>query len=373
MNIQFLPRFSLAATLMVFTIAGCADKRPLEIQLQSVLEEGLEKFNVKGVSTAVIIPGREIWLGTAGTSHEDVPVDPGMISAIGSITKNAVAALALELAEDGVLSLDDPLSRWLPEYPYVDSRTTIRQLLNHTSGIYHFWSNQALWDDMKRNRSRNWAPEEVLAYIDEPYFPPGKGFRYSNTNYLLLAMIIEKATGSTLAGKLRELFWEPLELNDTWLAVQEEIPGNQLHVWGDNWNRDGSFIDMTFLPRTAHDSICFGSGSLFMTAENLARWGDSLFTGKILNPGSLESMLEFQDSGRGGNMEAYGLGVQKFRKRITGCDSSIGHAGGGKGTVAYMVHLPGYQVTAAVMVNENNSKCNEYIIRNLLKKIVKSF
>jgi D-alanyl-D-alanine carboxypeptidase len=364
-SLVFLP-----AILFFLVSFACTDNRPLEQQQQSVLDKGIQKYNVKGVSAAVIMPGRETWLGTAGLSHGSVPVEPGMVSAIGSITKNVVAALTLKLAEDGVLSLEDPLSRWLPEYPNVDSNVTIRQLLNHTSGIYMFWSNQQIWDDMKENREKIWAPEEVLAYINKPYFEPGQGFRYSNTNYLLLAMIIQKATGATLADELRGSFWQPLDLKDTWLAIQEEIPVNQIHIWGDNWNNDGSFLDMTFLPRDAHDSICFGSGSLFMTAENLARWGHFLFEGKILSSASMNEMLKFVDSGSGGNMEAYGLGVQKFRKKISGGENGVGHAGGGKGSVAYMVYLPEHQVTIAVLVNENNSRCSEYIVKTLIKKTV---
>ena len=367
-----LLRFLMMTVLILLTLSTCTDNRPLEVQLQSVLEKGLNRYGVKGVTAAVIGPGQKTWLGIAGISHENVPVAPEMVSAIGSITKNVVATLTLKLAEDGVLSLEDPLSSWLPEYPNVDSNITIRQLLNHTSGIYMFWSNQKIWDDMKKDRSKIWTPEEVLSYIDKPYFQPGQGFRYSNTNYLLMAMIIEKATGRTLAEELRRRFWKPLDLKDTWLPVQEKIPVNQIHIWGDNWNNDGSFIDMTFLPRNAHDSICLGSGSMFMTADNLARWGHELFEGRILSSDLMKQMLEFVDSGRGGNMEAYGLGVQIFRSKITGVKNNIGHAGGGKGSVAYMVHLPEYHVTVAVMVNENNSACNEYIVKNLIKTTVKN-
>jgi D-alanyl-D-alanine carboxypeptidase len=233
-----------------------------------------------------------------------------------------------------------------------------------------FWSNQKIWDDLKADREKIWTPEEVLSYISDPYFPPGQGYRYSNTNYLLLAMIIEKATGRTLADELRGRFWAPFKLNDTWLAVQERIPTNQIHIWGDNWNDDGSYIDMTFLFRSAHDSICFGSGGLFMTAENLARWGQELFEGNILSQKSMSEMLEFVDIGRGGNMEAYGPGVQKFRSRISGGETGVGHAGGGKGSVAYMVHLPDHHVTVAVLINESNSKWAGYIVNRLIKKTV---
>lgn len=112
-----------------------------------------------------------------------------MLFSIGSITKNFVAALTLQMAEQGTLSLEDKLSAWLPAYPYIDSTIIIRQLLNHTSGIYRFWENDSLWNALKKDRNRIWTPEEVLGYIKEPHFAAGKSWRYSNTNYLLMGII----------------------------------------------------------------------------------------------------------------------------------------------------------------------------------------
>jgi len=85
-----------------------------------------------------------------------------MLFAISSITKNFVAASTFKLIEEGILALDDPISKWLPPYNYIDSTITIRQLLNHTSGIYMFFSNQQIWDDLKKDRTKVWRPEEVL-------------------------------------------------------------------------------------------------------------------------------------------------------------------------------------------------------------------
>ena len=178
--------FSIICLLAVYS---CGADRPIENKIQEVLDKGIREYNVRGVSAAVIFPNHKIWRGVSGISHNTVAMNPDMLFAIGSITKTFVATLALKLIEEGKLSLDDPLSKWLPSYSHIDSAITIRQLLNHTSGIYMFWSNQKIWDDLKNDRTKIWTPEEVLSYIKEPYFPPGKGYRYSNTNYLLMAMI----------------------------------------------------------------------------------------------------------------------------------------------------------------------------------------
>jgi D-alanyl-D-alanine carboxypeptidase len=311
----------------------------------------LEEYGARGVSAAIIFPDRKVWTGTSGISHENVPVKPDMLFAIGSITKNVVAALTLQLVEEGVLSLDDPLSKWLPAYPHVDSTATLRQLLNHTSGIYMFWSNQKIWDDLKKDRTKVWTPEEVLSYIKEPYFTPGEGWRYSNTNYLLLAMIIEKVTGSKLSTETKRQFWQPYGITNAYLSIQEEIPDNQAHVFGDNFNKDGSWQDLTFLPRASHDSIIFGSGGLFMTAEDLARWCHALFEGEVVSQQSMDEMLQFVDHGFLLKKQGYGLGVQRFRRRMGSGETTIGHSGGGIGSSAYMVHLPEHHLSVAVMVN----------------------
>jgi len=193
-----------------------------------------------------------------------------MLFAISSITKNFVAASTFKLIEEGILALDDPISKWLPPYNYIDSTITIRQLLNHTSGIYMFFSNQQIWDDLKKDRTKVWRPEEVLNYIKEPYFDPGEEFRYSNTNYLLLAMIIEKVSGS------------------------------------------------------------------------------------------------------GGNMDGYGLGVQRYRRQIANGEIAYGHSGANIGTSAYMVYLPDYHSSVVVMINDRNHDCTETIVKKIIDILVKN-
>jgi len=284
-------KLSFIVILLSFTLifSSCSlDTRTLEERMQAVLDENIEDYDARGVSATIIMPGQPIWKGVAGISHDTVKMSPDMLFAIGSITKNFVAALTLKLSEDGMLSLDDPLSKWLPSYPHIDAGITICQLLNHTSGIYMFWDNEKIWDDLKKDRTKVWTPEEILSYIKEPCFAPGDGWRYSNTNYLLLAMIIEKATGSNLSTEFKKRFWQPLNIENAYLSVEEDIPDNQAHVYGDNFNNDGSNIDLTFLPRASHESIIYGSGGLFMTAEDLAQWCHLLFEGEVLRQQSMD-------------------------------------------------------------------------------------
>jgi D-alanyl-D-alanine carboxypeptidase len=359
----------IVSVVFIFSFSSCKQAMTTEDKMQNVLDREITKFDVNGVSASVIFPDGRIWNGVGGISHDTVPIEPDMLFAIGSVTKNFVAALTLSLVEEGLLSLDDPISNWLPTYPHVDGNITIRQLLNHTSGLYMFWDNQQIWDDLINDRTKYWTPEDVLAYIKEPEFKAGEGWRYSNTNYLLLAMIINEATGSNLSTEMRNRFWQPLGISEFYLSQEETIPVNQqAHVYGDNW--DGPIRDITFLPRTSHESIGYGSSGLFTTSENLARWSQALFEGEVLEEGSMDDMLNFVSFRPVSNMRGYGLGVQEFIRKISSGQRAIGHGGGNIGTTTYMVYLPDHHVSVVVMINAFPNEGAEAITKGLIKAVL---
>jgi D-alanyl-D-alanine carboxypeptidase len=343
----------------------------LDRKLKGILDKGVKRHDIHGASAAILYPDGQIWTGTSGYSHDTVSMKPHMLFAIGSVTKNMVAALTLKLTEEGVLDLEDPLSIWLPENPHVNHNITIRQLLNHTSGLYMFWENQDIWDDLIANRSKYFMPEEVLSYIKEPYFEPGDGWRYSNTNYLLAAMVIEKATSSTLAKELQKRFWTPMGIKHVYLSQYDSIPAQtQAHVYGDNYVHGNKEEDLTFYPRVSHESIGFGSSGIFISAADLARWTSSLFQGKIVGEQSLDEMLQFVDFSPVANMRAYGLGVQKYTKTFSSGTEAIGHGGGNIGSTTYMVYLPEQKVRIVVMINAYTTSAAGYIPKRLIRLVL---
>ena len=342
---------SLVMCIICIFVCSCAQETSVEDRMQRVLDKNIAKYEVNGVSASVIFPDGRVWNGVSGISHDAVPIETNMVFAIGSVTKNFVAALTLSLVEEGLLSLDDPLSKWLPDYPHIDEKITIRQLLNHTSGIFMFWDNQKIWDDLKMDRNKYWTPEEVLETIDEPYFDAGEGWRYSNTNYLLLAMIINQATGSNLSTELNDRFYRPLGLSGFYLSQEEALPADLAHVYSDNFEPGEPIRDVTFLPRTSHESITYGSSGIFTTAENLALWSHALFNGRVLEQQSMDEMLTFIKFRPVSNMRAYGLGVEEFTRDMSYGQRAIGHGGGNIGTTTYMVYLPEQHVSVVVMIN----------------------
>ena len=364
MKIHSLRMWILVFGAVCLALASCSrDTRPLELRVHDVMRDDLRKYDVHGATVAVIMPGDSVRCFVGGISHDTVHVHPEMLIAAGSITKNFVAALVFQLSEEGILSLDDPLHRWLPSFPKVDSAITIRQLLAHTSGLFMFWDNQKIWDDLIAYRDSVFSPETVLSYLQDPYFAAGKGFHYSNTNYLLLAMIVTRATGSSLGAELRQRFWKPLGLNDTYLSMEDKIPRRLLHVWGDNFEKGSPFRDITYLPRTSHETITYGSSGIFTTPSDLVRWAHALFGGKVLSPSSLRAMLEIDG-------DDYGLGVHRLNEDLTAGEPAIGHGGGNIGMMTYMIHWPARGVSLVVSINAFDARCLNAITRDVSEEVL---
>jgi CubicO group peptidase (beta-lactamase class C family) len=147
-------------------------KLPWSQELQDALDNGLKTNGGTGVSAAVILAGKGEWAGVSGMSDPKASesIQPDMVFDVASVGKTFTAALVLQLVEEGKLSLDDSLHKWLPDFPNINNNATIRQLLNHTSGISHFSANQQDWSAVFADPDSLWAPEDVLRFVPEPRF-----------------------------------------------------------------------------------------------------------------------------------------------------------------------------------------------------------
>jgi D-alanyl-D-alanine carboxypeptidase len=339
---------------------------PFARELQNVLDNGIKKINGKGISITLIVPGYKTWVGVSGVSHGTTPIKPDTLFDIGSITKNLVAALTLKLAEEGRLTLDDPLHKWLPDYPNIDNTITIRQLLNHTSGIYNIKGPSFIRPILK-NPKKSWTPKEVITtFVDKPYFPKGTGWHYSNTGYILLGMIIEKATGSKIATELRNRFWKPLGLDSMFFAIQEALPVNIAHGWID-LNGDKVLDDFSVYPKTALNSALKGADGVFSTSKDLAKWTHALFNeGRIVSNGSLDQMLTFYSPIPGRPITAgCGLGVERYTPHFFYDLELWGHGGTAIGYSCFIWYLPEYGVSIGLLSNrEQNDEFYLWLIKD---------
>jgi D-alanyl-D-alanine carboxypeptidase len=325
------------------------DDAAARAQLQATLDRVRRQQQIPGAEAAVVFPDGRLWAGESGladlrTRH---PVRPDTLFAIGSVTKTFIAALVLSLAQDGKLSLDDRLSRWVPSFP--DSRhITLRQLLNHTSGTSDFVRDGAFQAaERRRGAGAVWTPQLTLRYAPEALAKPGERWIYSNTNYVLLGLVIERATHSTVARQLHRRLL-PRATFDRMLLQGDERPRGAVAVGYMQRDADPELdpsANNPYVPSTAEATVAWASGGMLANATDLARAGDALFRGRDLDAASLRAMTRWV---KALVPPEYGLGLE--HDRIAGAEV-WGHSGDIYGFHADLWYLPRLGVTVAALGN----------------------
>jgi D-alanyl-D-alanine carboxypeptidase len=313
--------------------------------LQAVLDRVRSSYPVPGLQAAVIMPDGFMWTGASGRSEIGATARATTSETsfvVGSITKTFMATLVVQLASEGRLSLDDPLSRWLPRYPNA-AAITIRELLNHTSGIYNYFEHPKYEALVFKRPNHRWTTTEILSLTGKPYFAPGKGYHYSNTNYVLLGLIAEQITGRSLAAEIRRRFLTPLGMGHTHFQNEEPVParGAMGYLYNGNGSFKGLWDGSSERPNTSAATVAWAAGAMVSTAGDLATWTHALYGGEVLQPQWLTQMLSFGTYG-------YGLGVRSVT--IAG-QPAWGHAGSLRGFTAATWYLPLQQVTVSVTTN----------------------
>ena len=362
----------IITTLLLLCACGVHTEKnlpelPVGDQLQIILEESLSQYDAgKGISAAIITPGYKPWLGVSGISHDNTLITTETVFDAGSIHKNFTAAAVLILAEEGYFSLDDPINKWLQEFPNVDGEITIRQLLNHTGGVFDMVRHPDYWKAINSNCFHTWQREEILNnFLLEPYFSKGEGWHYSTPGYILLRMIIEEATGKDLATIYHTYLWDDLSLENTYLATYEDLPENTAHGW---FHLDGDDI-YDELP----SSVSFNSstgGAVFSTPEDLARWAKALYQdGSVLSKEALHQMLTFVVTTPDEPLSVgYGLGTVKYSPEIFNGVEIIGHSGNAAGYVAASLYLPEHDISMGIMLNTHDGPM--LVINDLLETVI---
>jgi D-alanyl-D-alanine carboxypeptidase len=325
-------------------------------------------YHLPGLQAAIRYPDGTGWQGHAGFGDLAAHQAMGNLTLLdaGSITKTFVAALTLQLASQGVLSLDDPVSRWLPDLPY-DPGLTIRELLDHTSGINDPFNQPALLDALDRHHRTPWTPARVLAYRGRTLFAPGTGYAYSNGDYILLGEVLERATGSTLADLLRARYFAPLHLTHTFLQSEEPVHGLAAHGYDYTGSATGAVKDLSdgtsYLPYTSLATALGAAGALVSTSDDLARWALYLYRGRVLAPPALQQMLDFSLTSAFHPPLPYGLGVE--RRSLLGF-GSWGHGGALSGFRAAMRYFPDAGGVSIVVMTNSDRVNPDLLVQALL-------
>src|SRR5215216_5880298 len=277
--------------------AGAAD--PLSVGLDEVLHAAVAG-GLPGVALAVERAGKPLYSGAAGLAsiEQETPLAATDRFRIFSLAKSFTAIVTLQLVDEGVLSLDDPVTRWLDDpavgrIPNVD-RITLRQLLTHASGIYDYLdeADSPFWTDAffgpEADWTRVWTPRELIAYAEganhAPYFAPGQGEHYSNTGYELLGLVVEAATGRSFGEELRARILEPLALADTFLVEGGTMPEGTVDGYH---GLDGELFNVT----ATNVSWAWAAGGMVSTLADLARFARAAYGGELLAPASFAAMF----------------------------------------------------------------------------------
>jgi D-alanyl-D-alanine carboxypeptidase len=317
-------RLTSGLAVLALTISACgaasaepalAERASLEATLLPVVTEQMERMHIPGLLVSVQTPDRGSWqvaLGVSDTATGE-PMNMADHMRVGSITKSFTATVIMQLAQEGKLALDDPLA---PYFPEVDTNgATIRQALQLASGIPDY-TTIPFMNELADHQQRVWSPEELIATIagQPPMFPPGQGWYYSNTNYVMLGLIAEWTAGQPLSQLFADRIFTPLAMTGCSMPAPADAaipePFSRGYQLGADWGRPDSppaplpaLIDVT----DTNPSWGAGAGAAICTPADLLIWARALATGELLEPAMQAQRMTFVASGDPN--AKYGLGV----------------------------------------------------------------
>lgn len=350
----------ILTTVFVFGLRGQIDPT-LATQLQQILD-GQVAAGKKGVSACVILSNGDVWKGVSGVGQNSVISDTTVFHG-ASITKTNMATLILLLAESNLLHLDSVWTKYLSLNAAFNSSITIRQLLNHTSGIKDYLETPASGTLITSDFSHAFTPYEILENIvdDTPLAVPGASFSYATSNYALLALIAQTVTGNPVQQELRNRIWDPLGMTHTYFGGFETYTEPKAGVW---WDFGSGVQDYSSQPVTAMLTYGYGGANIVTTPADLAIFARALCTGTLLSPTSLNQMKTFVP-GSYSFWNGYGLGAHRF----PGINNTLGHDGFYT-NLSDMFHSYDYGFTLVSMTNTFGSP---YSVFNPLYNALKSY
>ncbi len=356
--------------------------------IQALLEEFVAFSGEPGIAVAWTRGGSPPITQTAGLGNlqDGIPLDGDSVFRVGSGTKPFVVAVLMQLVDEGVLGLDDTLADHLLAYPEWGD-VTLRQLAGMQSGIPDYLFSQAFWLHALDQLGEPFEPEGLLAYAleMEPPFEPGEGCGYSNTNFVLLGLVIEGATGNTAAQEIHARIVVPLGLTSTFLDgdgaplstlahgyADAELAGPvmgldallQALVWmiPDEYRYEGYWLDGTFM---LHPTFAWTAGGMVSSPADLATFMGAWVGGELASPAAMDEVFDWADCVILGNGASYGLGLQSLE---TVYGEAIGHGGLHFGYETTNYHLPG--TDSGYVINANYVPTQNALIVDELSRAI---
>lgn len=381
--------------VMLLTFTGCREDeiRPTETCTVSapspdehpkaqIFQNVLDQYTRKGLPgiSMLVRDADGLWYGAAGMADIDrgIAMQPCHISKAASITKIFVGTLIMKIVEEGKIELDAPLTNYIAK-KHTDkvanaNKVTIRQLLNHTTGIPDLIDENSFYLAVLNNPGKFWEEEELLKYVYgvDALFEPGSQLEYSNTNLLLAAMAIEGATGRKQAELLREKVIEPLGLENTYYHWHDPLPDFVAQGYYDLYN-NGTIVNMSNFNTGSGN----GYGGLYSTIFDLQRFIEALLREKtLLQPASLEEMIRISAEDIP-DQEGYGVTIRKDFYDRPANEYGLGHRGRDLAYTADLFYFPNQDITLAYLINygtDAESDLREVFLefrRSIVDKIMK--
>lgn len=311
--------------------------------IQDMLEVRIDSMEIPGAAMLIVTPDGELWSCAAGINQvdnlEDYPVDrewtgtpftTDLHTRIGSLTKSFTSTLVLKLCEDGLIELDEVVDTYLPDIVPNSDIITIRQLLNMSAGLVDYSSVPEL-ENLDWPPTQHFNPQDLIAISIEgggTSFEPGTSWEYSNTNYILLGMILESVSGNTYADLVEQLIIEPAALENTYVPTsgEAEMPAPFVYGYSSNLNA-GEYWDEQLY---SDMSWAYSAGNIVSHLEDLYTWMKICINGDLLNENMHNEMWNCVPMGIPGF--EYGCGVMETTSGM----HVMGHNGG----------MPGYETSA---------------------------
>jgi len=337
--------------------AGEKDKLKKELQLR--LDEWRRSGKFPGATLGVVLANGESAIGYSDRDAK-TPMRPFDRMLAGSIGKTFVAATALQLIYEGKSGLDDKIEKylgaevWFSRLPNAKD-ITVKQLMNHTGGLVRYEFKDQFAKDLTANPEKFWKPEELLAYLldEKPPFKAGEGWQYSDTNYIVLGMIIERVTGKKFYNEANRRVIVPLKLTNTSPQDGPRLKGLIQGYAGINNPFGGKDAMIAGGKFVINPQFEWTGGGYVSTAEDLARWAKMIYEGKAFDRSLLPQVLDGVLAPMLGPENKYGLGVI-IRKTAAGI--SYGHSGFFPGYMSDMMYFPEHKIAVAVQVNTSVGK-----------------
>lgn len=347
-----------------FSETDSSQFNPNHFKYQSFIDE-MTASGVVGVTMSVYDSANGTWNGASGKAdlHNDINMQSCNISRVGSTVKTFTATTVLMLAEDGKVNLEDKISDYLSG-DIIDrienaDVATIRQLLQHSSGIYNYIQNLQFQTASLNNLIKEWHAKDLLtyAYDKKAYFSPGTDVRYSNTGYILLGLLIEQIEGKPFYEVFQEKIFYPLGLSMTQFASQDPVPDHIVRGYIDLYS-NFQVVESTYYSGWDYFTA---DGGLISNPHDLNLFMKALINGQLIGTSYLNEMFSWQspkETDPNFYQISYGLGMFKIE---TSYGSAYMHSGDAIGYYANMLYFPDADVAIAYAVNSNYGKLDEYV------------